>query len=108
MPYARSSRRNTWMQRTRCDSPETDSTGSSNRSTRNWRSSHEKSCTGGGGGMLRLVKVADPPGAEQVRPAEKDEGHMKQAEQISGSRCNRCWGEIGHRPFYRVNDNLYH
>ena len=58
--------------------------------------------------MLRLVKVADPPGAEQVRLAEKDELPMKQAEEIAHSRCHRCWAEIGHRPFYRVNENLYH
>jgi hypothetical protein len=62
----------------------------------------------GGGGMLLVEKLASPRGAEQVRPAVKDEAPMKQAEEITRKRCHRCWAEIGQRPFYRVNDNLYH
>jgi len=58
--------------------------------------------------MRRLVKLSDPNGAEQVQPADKDEGHMKSAEEAAESYCRRCWKKIGQQPFYRVNDNLFH
>ena len=63
---------------------------------------------GGGGAMLRLVKLTDPKGAEQVQPAGKDETPMKSAEEAAESYCRRCWRKIAQQPFYRVNDNLYH
>lgn len=62
--------------------------------------------------LLRLEKLATPKGAEQVRLAEKDEGHMVTAERAQSRRCGKCFQQIGHRPFYRVGEQadqkLYH
>ena len=52
---------------------------------------------------LRLVKYGD--GREQVVPADKDEGHMKSAEEAVRSCCPRCQRRIEYAPFFRVRSN---
>jgi hypothetical protein len=75
--------------------------------------STERTMTSHSNGLsLRLEKLAAPKGAERVRQAEKDEGHMLLAERAYEKSCGRCSQRIGERPFYRVgegaDERLYH